>query len=153
MTEFQFLTFLDSGLDFPVPGKSLRIDLPVAEIINHWKLTKIKRSCHPGDFWTFLKICRVCSTEHFRKKTHFLFWLVVGGWTPKTGIWVKMSDSCISIPKFQITLFWLVEGAFASKLRSQKPGPFFFFNVPTTSSKNGHFESKSMMKMMKISNF
>ena len=64
-----------------------------------------------------------------------------------------MGDSCISISKSQITLFWLLEGICARKWRSQKSGLFFSLNVPTRSPKNGHFESKSMMKIFKISDF
>ena len=40
-----------------------------------------------------------------------------------------------------------------SKMEIAKIESFFSLNVPTRSSKNGHFESKSMMKMMKISDF
>ena len=88
-----------------------------------------------------------------KKKTNFWIWLLVGGWSLKTEISLKMSDSCISISKSQITLFWLLVGICARKWRSQKSSLFFSLNVPTRSSKNGHFESKSMMKMMKISDF
>ena len=40
-----------------------------------------------------------------------------------------------------------------SKMEIAKIGSFFSLNVPTRSPKNGHFESKSMMKIFKISDF
>ena len=151
--QFWTIILVQENHQFPVPENPFRIDLPVAEIINHPKSSKIKDVCRLGDFETFFCTCPLWWTKHFKKKVDFWIWVNKGIWTSKTEISVKMGDSCISISKSQITLFWLLEGICAQKWRSQKSGLFFSLNVPTRSPKNGHFESKSMMKIFKISDF